>query len=185
MYGPCTRKGGIMIKGFDLLMGVQICMIIFTFVLSIRYGWEKERTLSSYVVMPVLYSLWSGIVVQYFSRFFFLASLWFLLGIFVSVGIVVCMRRSILYRLCHRNKKLAYYPRAWFLLFHFLIATSVCCSIQGVAFLHPYVVDLWVSNEAVGLIAGLMNGLLWGMMGICYAFSPRHVYKKSSVLSDT
>ncbi|MEE0722581.1 MAG: hypothetical protein U0M19_08205 [Caecibacter sp.] len=70
-----------------------------------------------------------------------------------------------------------------FLLFNLLLATIICWGIQGAAFLYPYIVDLWVCNEAFGIISGLMNGLLWGTMGICYLFSPRQIYKKSSVLS--
>lgn len=172
-----------MIKGFDLVVDIQICMMIVIFVLSIRYALAEERTLTSYSIMPALYSMWSGILLYYFSHFFFLASLWFLLGVFLTVGMVVFFRRSILYRFCQRNRKLEYYPRTSFLLFNLLLATIICWGIQGAAFLYPYIVDLWVCNEAFGIISGLMNGLLWGTMGICYLFSPRQIYKKSSVLS--
>lgn len=172
-----------MIKGFDLVVGIQICMMIVIFVLSIRYALAEERTLTSYSIMPASYSVWSGILLYYFSHFFFLASLWFLLGVFLTVGMVVFFWCSILYRFCQRNRKLEYYPRTSFLLFNLLIATIICWGIQGAAFLYPYIVDLWVCNEAFGIISGLMNGLLWGTMGICYLFSPRQNYKKYSVLS--
>lgn len=151
-----------MIKGFDLVVDIQICMMIVIFVLSIRYALAEERTLTSYSIMPALYSVWSGILLYYFSHFFFLASLWFLLGVFLTVGMVVFFRRSILYRFCQRNRKLEYYPRTSFLLFNLLLATIICWGIQGAAFLYPYIVDLWVCNEAFGIISGLMNGLLWG-----------------------
>lgn len=111
-----------MIKGFDLVVDIQICMMIVIFVLSIRYALAEERTLTSYSIMPALYSVWSGILLYYFSHFFFLASLWFLLGVFLTVGMVVFFRRSILYRFCQRNRKLEYYPRTSFLLFNLLLA---------------------------------------------------------------
>lgn len=125
-----------MIKGFDLVVDIQICMMIVIFVLSIRYALAEERTLTSYSIMPALYSVWSGILLYYFSHFFFLASLWFLLGVFLTVGMVVFFRRSILYRFCQRNRKLEYYPRTSFLLplsagafkeRHFCIRTSWIC----------------------------------------------------------
>lgn len=59
-----------MIKGFDLVVDIQICMMIVIFVLSIRYALAEERTLTSYSIMPALYSVWSGILLYYFSHFF-------------------------------------------------------------------------------------------------------------------
>jgi hypothetical protein len=94
-----------MIKGFDLVVDIQICMMIVIFVLSIRYALAEERTLTSYSIMPALYSVWSGILLYYFSHFFFLASLWFLLGVFLTVGMVVFFRRSDLISLLSAQQK--------------------------------------------------------------------------------
>ena len=134
-----------MIMGFDSLTVFQICMVIFTAVFTFRYQHGSGENLQHFLPVPVLYTIWSCVVIYYYSDFFFMTILWFLLGNFLGVGAAFLLRRLII-RLCNAG-------------------------IQCLAFFEPLRIHSWVFNELLGFIPGLTIGCLWGMLFVAFFLS--------------
>lgn len=160
-----------MIMGFDSLTVFQICMVIFTAVFTFRYQHGSGENLQHFLPVPVLYTIWSCVVIYYYSDFFFMTILWFLLGNFLGVGAAFLLRRLII-RLCNEQMEgMFYYPRLAVMMVFLIIETTVLAGIQCLAFFEPLRIHSWVFNELLGFIPGLTIGCLWGMLFVAFFLS--------------
>ncbi|MCH4167028.1 MAG: hypothetical protein LKF74_06680 [Megasphaera sp.] len=153
-----------MINAYDMLTGIQIALLVILFVYACFFQKERWCSVATFITPYVLVLVWSALVVGYFTEFVFLSVLWFLLGFFIGLGLVLYFRSSLPdmeYCPEHLRVKIPRIKEAPLCLSLFtLLATGLQ---QGV-YVCPFIIHSWVFNELLGLIPGFLTGIVWGQM---------------------
>lgn len=153
-----------MMNAYDMLTGLQIVFIVVLFAYACFFQKERWSSVTTFVIPYVLFLSWSAIVVACFTEFVFLSVLWFLVGFFIGLGVVLYFRSSLPdmeYCPEHLRVKIPRIKEAPLCLSLF---TLLSIGLQQGIYFRPFVVYSWIFNELLGLIPGFLAGIVWGQM---------------------
>lgn len=171
-----------MSMGFDMLAGLQLCMVIFLFVFALRHHAHSQGKMHHFLISPCLYVLWNGVTIYYFADFFYLAVLWFMMGALLSVGCVILMRHHVLHVCYYQTDGMFYYPCTLCMLIFLVVEILVLTGVQEAVYYMPLLVHSWLFNELLGFIPGFVMGLLWGILFVAFFLFHPHNQTEHTVM---
>lgn len=151
-----------MMNPYDILTGFQVVMIIILSAYTCYF--QKQRQCMPFIIIVpcLLFSVWGGGVIYYFSMFLALSILWFLLGGLIGAGIAVYCRRRFPVLVGRRDALWLQCPKFFWAPVILLLAVLLFWGIQGAVYYYPSLIRLWLFNELLGFIPGIFLEFLWG-----------------------
>lgn len=151
-----------MMNSYDLLTGFQAAAAV---ALSIYAAYfQKERHCMPFVIiLPyILFLLWGGVIIYYFSMFLALSVLWFLLGGLVGLAVAAYCSRYFPDLQVHKHDSALQCPPLLLAPAAVFLAVLLFGGIQGAVYYIPFLTHFWLFNELLGFIPGVFLGILWG-----------------------